>query len=286
MEISVSERKPLISASDLLELLKKNNPVIIDAQSGPDSYARYATQHLAGAIHVDLETELSEKKENAANGGRHPLPDVKKFAALLGKIGIDQSSRVVVYDDKSGAFSAARFWWMMKAVGHEQVQVLDGGLHAAIKVGIPTNNKIPIPQSLPPYKVKEWKRPTVTLEDVVMASTNKKFLIIDVREGYRYRGESEPIDLIAGHIPNAVNIPYLDNLDSEGKFLPANELESLYKKVLDNYPADHVIVHCGSGVTGCHTMLALEETGIKGANLYVGSWSEWSRNNLPLAREE
>jgi len=131
-----------------------------------------------------------------------------------------------------------------------------------------------------------WQLPTADINEVEANAQHEDYLVIDVRENYRYRGESEPIDLIAGHIPGAVNIPFVTNLDAEGLFLSPQTLKSKYETALDNRKADHVIVHCGSGVTACHTLLAMDYAGLEIPKLYVGSWSEWSRNNKPIAVEK
>lgn len=286
METATNKMLPLISAAALLSKINAPELVIVDAQSGKDAFERYAAQHIKGALHVDLDKDLAQKPVNAANGGRHPLPALQQFAKLLGTLGITPASYVVVYDDKSGSNAAARFWWMLRAVGHTTIQVLDGGLKAAIEAGVPITNEITETVTVADYPVNDWQLPTVDLDEVTNATHDAGFLIIDVREAYRYLGESEPIDLIAGHIPNAVNVPYLENLSPDGKFLPAEKLQAIYKSVIGDHDPNKVIVHCGSGVTGCHTLLALEQAGISGTNLYVGSWSEWSRNDLPVANEK
>ena len=271
--------KPFIKATDLQQY---PNAVIIDARGGPDAKDRYAKGHIPGALNIDLETQLSEKEENAKNGGRHPLPKIETFAKLLGELGISNTTQVIVYDDKQGANAAARFWWMMRALGHEKVWVVDGGLQAAIISGISLSTENTKPHQPATYVAKSWQLPTVTLKDVEKASKESNQLIIDVREAYRYNGESEPIDKIAGHIPGAINVPYIDNLNETGEFLSETELKTKYEKILKDKNINDVIVHCGSGVTACHTLLAMEQAGIKGAQLYVGSWSEWSRNELPM----
>jgi len=272
---------PLINAKDIL--LKKKDVVIIDTRSGPDAYTRYNANHLEGAFHADLDRDLSQKSTDPAYGGRHPLPEVKDFAILLGTLGITPSSHVIVYDDKGGANAAARFWWMLRAIGHSRVQVVDGGLEAIISEGLPISSAKQEPVGTSPYPVNEWKLPMATLVDVKSAVKDPEALVIDVREAYRYRGEREPIDLIAGHIPGAVNIPYLNNLTEDGRFRSAEELASMYNDALGGRDPSSVIVHCGSGVTACHTLLALEQAGVKGASLYIGSWGEWSRRDLPIA---
>ncbi|MDH4297963.1 MAG: sulfurtransferase [Cyclobacteriaceae bacterium] len=274
---------PLISPQ---EIYPGTGFVIIDARSGGDARERYAANHLEGALHADLDRDLMRKPTDPAYGGRHPLPEVKDFTVFLGKLGITPSSRVVVYDDKSGANAAARFWWMLRAVGHKYVQVVDGGLDAIMRAGLPMSSAKHEPAAALRYPADSWTLPTVTIDDVASAATNRNALIIDVREAYRYRGESEPIDLIAGHIPGAVNIPYLNNLTDDGIFRSGDELASQYNSVLGTRDPTKVIVHCGSGVTACHTLLALEQAGIKGASLYVGSWSEWSRRGYPIGTGE
>jgi thiosulfate/3-mercaptopyruvate sulfurtransferase len=188
-----------------------------------------------------------------------------------------------VYDDKRGANAAARFWWMMRSVGHTSVQVIDGGLDAMQEAGLPIEKGLvrETREEGTPYPVKGWELPVVDMDEVDKARSSGDAVVIDVREGYRYRGESEPIDKIAGHIPGAVNIPYTDNLDGTGKFHSSESLKEKYKAVADE--RRKVIVHCGSGVTACHTLLALAVAGIDNASLYVGSWSEWSRNPRPIA---
>jgi thiosulfate/3-mercaptopyruvate sulfurtransferase len=277
---------PLISVSEALADIGEKNIVIVDARGGADGYARYTAGHIEGAYFADLETDLSNKKTNAAEGGRHPLPDLKTFGAFLGKIGITPDTTVITYDDKGGANAAARFWWMMKAIGHSEIHVIDGGLQAMIVAGAVPVNTLPSFKNAKPYPVNSWKSAIATIDDVTRAAADPDYLVVDVRESYRYRGESEPIDQVAGHIPGAVNIPYTSNLDADGCFLSSDALVAKYKKAMAGRKPENVIVHCGSGVTACHTLLALEEAEIIGAQLYVGSWSEWSRNDKPVARGE
>lgn len=260
--------------------------IIIDARSGQGAFDRYLKSHLQGALFVDLEKDLSKKPIEPAYGGRHPLPDINEFATLLGKLGITPASHVVVYDDKNGANAAARLWWMLRAVGHKKVQVVDGGLDAIIREGLTMASGTETSEATSVYPADYWLLPTVTLDEVIDKVESEGFLVIDVRESYRYRGEAEPIDLIAGHIPGAINIPYLENLETNGSFRSSGDLNKLYNSKIARRSPSNVIVHCGSGVTACHTLLALEHAGIKGANLYVGSWSEWSRRGLPVATND
>ncbi|MDO3641532.1 sulfurtransferase [Mucilaginibacter sp. L3T2-6] len=262
-----------------------NDPdiVLIDARGGQDSRQRYLGGHLENAIHADLDKHLAAKVTDASQGGRHPLPDVSEFSALLGSWGITPQSHVIIYDDKSAAFAAARLWWMLRALGHEKVQVLNGGLQAANRAGITLNTEEYTPVPVKPYHTHGDYAGTVDIDEAGEAAQDDSRLVIDVREKPRYLGQTEPIDLIAGHIPGAVNLPYILNLDADGKFLPADVLRSLYNDTIGNVAPEDVIVHCGSGVTACHTLLGMAYAGITEPKLYVGSWSEWSRRDLPMA---
>lgn len=275
---------PLIEIND--PALSGANTILIDARAGQNTYQRYLDGHLKNAAFVDLDKDLAAKVTDAANGGRHPLPDIHDFAALLGKLGITPQSHIVVYDDKAGAFGGARFWWMLRAIGHTNVQVLNGGLQAAINAGIPLSTDVYTPALVSPYPVPAQFNGTVDIEEVKIAAHDANRIVIDVREAPRYLGQTEPLDLIAGHIPGAFNLPYFNNLGTDGKYLPASELRKAYDEALGNVPHHDVIVHCGSGVTACHTLLGMEYAGISGPKLYVGSWSEWSRNELPIGTTE
>ncbi|TLV03111.1 sulfurtransferase [Dyadobacter luticola] len=273
----------IITTEQLRSVIENENPVIVDARGGGDARERYQAGHLEHALFADLETDLSEKSANAADGGRHPLPLPATFGVFLGKLGISPERTVVVYDDKKGANAAARFWWMLKAAGHEKVYVVSGGLDSIKNAGLPvTQGEFNVSEATV-YPISDWKWPLVDIDLVSKTSAEKDFMVIDVREHYRYIGESEPIDLVAGHIPGAENIPYTSNLDEQGEFLSPDKLAAKYKEALGDRKPGNVIVHCGSGVTACHTLLALDEAGLSGAALYVGSWSEWSRNDKPIA---
>ncbi|MCZ4408218.1 sulfurtransferase [Cryomorphaceae bacterium 1068] len=273
---------PLLSASDLEALLDSTDLILIDAGAGAPAKESYAKRHIKGAIYIDLNEDLSEIKEDAADGGRHPLPTATDFGNMLGKVGIRQGSHVVIYDDKGGANAAARLWWMLRSIGHEKAQVLNGGLQAAEHQGLPVNDAKDKVESTEAYPVTDWQWPTSTIDEVERSSITRQSVIIDVREAYRYKGESEPIDLVAGHIPGAVNIPLQENLDENGLFLSPSLLRKKYGAILHEYDAT---IHCGSGVTACHTILALVSAGFKIPKLYVGSWSEWSRNGKPIGKE-
>ncbi len=273
---------PLVSANGLhRHLIDNASLVLLDACSGPGARDRYLAQHLTGALFVDLEHDLARPTDDPAHGGRHPLPPVADFAALLGRLGIGRDTPVVIYDDKSGANAAARAWWMLRAAGHNAVQVLDGGLAAAFACGVPTHGGTESPVATEPYLFTAWTLPIASIEEVASASRDGTALIIDVREAPRYRGETEPIDLVAGHIPGAVNLPFAGSLGEDGRFIDGTSLRARYESVTTGRRSDEIFVHCGSGVTACHTLLAFAHAGLPVPRLYVGSWSEWSRNPLP-----
>lgn len=313
--------EPLISAAELERRLTEGSVVLLDARGGPDAAARFAQAAIPGARRVDLESELSAPFTDAAVGGRHPLPDYERFVRLVESWGIGPDSAVVVCDDKGGGNAAARAWWMLRAIGLQKVAVLDGGcqLYPRLTAGNPEVPASAPRSGLPIDRGSgQWQWPLASIDEVERASLTASVteancdnaptqsaaiaaavmtsgtsnantlsasnpLIVDVREAFRYRGDSEPIDLVAGHIPGAMNCPFLENLDSSGKFLSPSDLRTKYQTWLANRcPAD-VIVHCGSGVTACHTLLAMAIAGLPGARLYVGSWSQWSRNNKPMA---
>ncbi len=274
----MSVLSPIIHANELLELKDSKDLIIIDA-SKRDIYEK---EHLKKAQFVDLNTQLSDIKDDASKGGRHPLPKIQDFAQLVSELGIKPESHVVVYDRSFAANAAARFWWMLKAFGHKKVQVLNGGFKAAKEIGYPTDDIGFQFEQSKVQEVSDWKLKTVKIEEVDQLKKQKNFKIIDVRSPERYRGESEPIDLIAGHIPGAINIPYETNLDQNGLFLAPEVLKQKYIKALENTPSGDAVFHCGSGVTACHSILATAYAGLEIPKLYVGSWSEWSRNNMEM----
>jgi thiosulfate/3-mercaptopyruvate sulfurtransferase len=276
---------PIINPQDLALLMLKNKVRLIDARVGANIKEAFQKQHLEGATLVDLEHDLSERRANAADGGRHPLPSIQVFAQFLGKLGIGENTHVVVYNDKNGANAAARFWWMLKAMGHKKVQVLDGGFQAALAQGLPMNGVVVKKyRQKTPYPTQDWQLPLADMQGVEDVARKPHFTVIDVRDAERYRGEKEPIDLIAGHIPGAINIPFSTNLEASGAFLDPDALKKKYEKLFSQRTSDTLIVHCGSGVTACHTLLAMDYAGFEIPKLYVGSWSEWSRNGKEIKK--
>lgn len=273
---------PIIDPEDLLKIKDSSAVVLIDARAGINANENYQKEHLKGARFVDLNKDLATV-ENPAYGGRHPLPSLEKFSKVLAKLRISPKSHVIIYDDKNGSNAAARFWWMLRAIEHEKVQVLNGGLQAAIKTGYPTSSEIENFEPAENYSIPEWKLGIADINEVEKARNSNENIVIDVRDKNRFDGLTEPLDLIAGHIPGAINIPFSENLDENGFYKPAEVLAEKYSKIAGNKNSENIIVHCGSGVTACHTLLAMDYAGLAIPKLYVGSWSEWSRNDRELA---
>jgi len=260
--------------------------LLLDTRRGVGTFHQ---GHLSGALHADLDASLSlalAPGADPAHGGRHPLPSPEQWAAQLGAWGITPDTWVVAVDGSGGGDGAARLWWMLRAFGHQRVSILDGGMPAALEAGLTLayGPARPAPTPAPPYPGDRWLWPTVTMAEVDRLRQDPAWKILDVRSGKRYRGEEEPFDPAAGHIPGALNLPFAENLDAEGRFKSLLALRGLYRDFLGDTPPDHLVVHCGSGVTACHTLAALELAGLGGASLYVGSWSEWCRNPMPQAQ--
>jgi thiosulfate/3-mercaptopyruvate sulfurtransferase len=276
---------PLIEVAELLKIRNNSDVVIIDASNGVNARSNYDKLHLENALFVDLNSQLAEVQEDLSKGGRHPLPSFSLFENSLASLGISEKSHVIIYDQTNSSNAAARFWWMLTAIGHPKVQVLNGGFNNALKQSYPSNNSLNTVKRVGVYKIEKWLLPISNLLEVKQYSMDKSFAIIDVRESGRYLGEFENLDLVAGHIPNAINIPFIGNLDEHGFFLTREQLKKKYGTIFDVYTQDKVIVHCGSGVTACHTLLAMTYAGYQTPSLYVGSWSEWSRSGEEIVNE-
>jgi thiosulfate/3-mercaptopyruvate sulfurtransferase len=267
-------------------LRASSSPVrLLDARPGA---AAFREGHLAGALHADLERALSGATEagfDPARGGRHPLPSPERWAAQLGAWGIGPETAVVAYDAAGGGNAACRLWWMLRAAGHARVAVLDGGLQGALAAGLAsTTDAPPAVEAVVPYPLKGWQRPTVGLDQVERLVQDPAWKVLDVRSRERWRGEQEPLDPVPGRIPGTVNLPFPENLGADGRFKPPGALRRAYLDLLGATPPDRLVVHCGSGVTACHTLLALELAGLDGASLYVGSYGEWCRSGKPLGK--
>ena len=231
--------------------------------------------------YADLDQDLAGPARRG--GGRHPLPEPVDFAAKLERWGIAPDMLVVAYDNMGGAI-AARLWWMLKWMGHERAGLLDGGMQAWEAAKLPLERKAPVIEPTE-YPAGGHCRPVVDLARVERAAATGELRILDARDAARYQGLSEPIDAQAGHVPGAVNAFFRDNLGADGRFLPPGELRALYLERLDGVEPGQACVRCGSGVTACHDLFAMERAGLPGAALYPGSWSEWSQSgSRPVAR--
>jgi thiosulfate/3-mercaptopyruvate sulfurtransferase len=241
----------------------------------------YARGHIPGALFLHLDDDLSGVKDG--RNGRHPLPDPDSFARLMAACGVDAATQVVAYDNEGGIF-ASRLWWMLRWLGHEKVAVLDGGLAGWKRSKRALEETVPVVQ--PRSFTARAQDMAVDVGQVLADLQSDRMLILDARSPERFRGENETLDPVGGHIPGAVNRFYFDNLDDDGCFFkPAAELRAEFAELLAGRPAAHVVQQCGSGVTACHNLLAMELAGLSGSKLYPGSWSEWCADpSRPVAR--
>lgn len=277
----------LIDVDSLREALAAPGIAVLDCRfdlAAPDAGRQaYLRGHIPGARYVDLNRDLSAPV--SATSGRHPLPDPQTLAALFQGLGVAPNTQAVVYDESNGSF-AARAWWLLRWLGHPQVAVLDGGLSAWLREGGATESGEP-PRAAAARSgaVQVHRRAALGTEELIAALESPRTLLLDARAPERYSGAVEPIDPVAGHIPGAVNHPFGTNLRSDGRFLPREELAQRWQSRLGQTSPADVIMMCGSGVTACHNLLALEHAGLPGARLYAGSWSEWIRDpGRPVAR--
>lgn len=255
---------PLITTDELRSILGSVGLYDIrwDLTDPDSSRLRYQEGHIPGAVFVDLDTDLAGEP---GVDGRHPLPGVEEFASTLGRLGISPDTDVVVYDDDAGRY-ASRLWWMLRSIGHERVRVLDGGLHSwegPLEKGSaePVEVQYPVPKGF---------------TGVVSHDQLSGRLVVDARATERYRGDIEPVDPKAGHIPGAINISTNANLQADGRFRDIEELRQTYQDLREP------VMSCGSGVTACHDALAMVAAGLGMPDVYIGSFSEWSRRDLPV----
>ena len=271
------EYTTLISASDLHRHLGNKDWAIVDCRFALDNpeqgRQKYGESHIPGAVYADLNQDLSGPIIPGKTG-RHPLPDIAAISRTLSSWGIDQSVQVVAYDDKDGGMAAARLWWLLKWLGHTKVAVLDGGLTAWQKNGYPVKSGT---EQRAPAEFVARPRPELLVDaDAVRGVSGRAgYQVIDSRALARYKGDVEPIDPVAGHIPGAVCCPFSDNVDQNGYFLPPDALRSRFAGLLDNTPVEQTIFYCGSGVTAAQNILAVAHAGLGDAKLYAGSWSDW-----------
>lgn len=280
----MSEEKILISAPELQQQLKQPDLVIFDVRHDLMNHRlgrqQYMQAHIPGAYFLDNEAELVSPM--TGHNGRHPLPDLLQFKQLMSQYGLTQSSRIVIYDASQGHL-AARTWWLLRWAGFEHVMMLDGGWQAWLAANGVTDSHL----SLPPVPTEHAefsepvlpKMPTVSAADLMVqlqaVGAPAHYTLLDARSAERYRGEHEPIDAVAGHIPEALNRPTTQNLQPNGCFKPAAQLKAEFGALLTEVDPAHVVHYCGSGITACHNLFAMELAALRGSRIYPGSWSEW-----------
>jgi thiosulfate/3-mercaptopyruvate sulfurtransferase len=279
----------LISAAQLQTLQQQVTPLAVvdcsfDLMKPELADGLFEAEHIAGAVQAHLDRDLSTHEGDAVNGGRHPLPPRERVAAWLGSLGIGNSTQVVVYDRNAGNY-CGRLWWMLKWLGHDAVAMLDGGLQGWKAAGGAVTSGLATRPAAASFEVRPALRELVFTDQVVADLGRPTQTVVDARGTPRYRGEVEPLDPIAGHIPGALNRPFTDNFTPEGFFKSPEVLKAEWDKVLAGRSASTVVHHCGSGVSAVPNLIAMELAGHGPTALYAGSWSEWSRTpGLPCAQ--
>ncbi|MCL1633201.1 sulfurtransferase [Luteimonas sp. SX5] len=272
----------LVQAETLADALERHDLAIVDCRfslADTDAGERaHAQSHVPGALYAHLDRDLSDHRKQGQ--GRHPWPDAGDFTAVLGKWGITAQTQVVAYDDGEGAY-AARLWFLLRALGHERVAVLDGGWTRWLALGLPVETQIRSPQ---PVDYEASFDESMLLDATqVQAHLDAGGLLVDARGAERFRGEVEPLDRVAGHVPGAQNRPYPLNL-SDGRFKSREDLAEEFQRLLQGRDPREMVAMCGSGVTACHHLLAMAHAGLPGAKLFAGSWSGWiSDPSRPVA---
>jgi thiosulfate/3-mercaptopyruvate sulfurtransferase len=283
--------RTLITAAQLQDLMgQARPPVLLDcrfdlADTGAGERA-YAGGHLPGAHYLHLDRDLSgpQRDEQGRMRGRHPLPQALDFATLALSLGIDGGVQVVAYDAQGGVY-ASRAWWLLRWIGHAEVAVLDGGLAAWTQAGGALDSALPAREPAPARVAAQVPEAMPTVQANALLAQLGRLTLVDARAAERFRGEVEPLDPVAGHIPGALNRPLALNLGADGRFKPAGQLAEEWRRLLGGRAPAEVVHQCGSGVTACHNLLAMEQAGLAGSRLYPGSWSEWCADPArPVAR--
>jgi thiosulfate/3-mercaptopyruvate sulfurtransferase len=263
----------LVQPETLAIALERKDLVVVDcrfALTDPNAgESAYRQSHVPGAVYAHLNRDLSDF--NRVGAGRHPWPKIGDFLASLSTWGITPESQVVAYDGADGSI-AARLWFLLRVLGHEKAAVLDGGWKRWVSLGLPTGTFVRA--RMPTYYAGAFDASRIVDAAGVGAHLEAGGVLLDARAASRFRGEEEHLDRVAGHVPGATSRPYADNL-VDGRFKPPAQLADEYRALLGGKPADAVVAMCGSGVTACHLLLAMERAGLRGARLYAGSWSEW-----------
>jgi thiosulfate/3-mercaptopyruvate sulfurtransferase len=278
--------RTIVTTDELAALVPSAAVAVVDCRFRLDDSdwgrREYEAAHVPGAIYAHLEHDLSGHRTGL--NGRHPLPDPAVLAQTLSRLGIGLHTQVVAYDQDAGAY-AARLWWLLRWLGHDAVAVLDGGFSRWMREGRPTRpgeeQRAPTPFAGSTHRERVAETSDITR--LISTRGTGAELLLDARAPERFRGEVEPIDRVAGHIPGARNYSYLWNIDGRGQFRPPEWIRSRVERELGAITGDQAVCYCGSGVTACHLILALEVAGLPGARLYPGSWSEWSADtNRPI----
>lgn len=272
--------RTIVSTEILEQHLSSPDWVVIDCRFDLANPAwgrqEFAKAHIPGAFFADLDRDLASPI--TPTSGRHPLPEPDKWRQTVSRWGITPATQVIAYDSTGGSLAAARVWWLLRAYGHNRAAVLDGGFPKWAAENRPVEAKIPPSRPVAAFRGKLDKTGMVTSAELVDLHANPAFRLIDARAAERFRGEIEPIDLVAGHIPGARNRPVAQNLNPDHTFKPAAQLRAEFQEILQGVSPQNAIAYCGSGVTAAHNLLALEIAGLPGARLYAGSWSEWIRD--------
>lgn len=267
---------PLLSVAELAGLNKAGDVLVVDCRfelSDPGKGERdFLAAHIPGAVYAHLDHDLSDLSRKGL--GRHPLPDDARLSAMLSRWGWQPGRRVIAYDDAGGALAAARLWWLLRLVGEREAQVLDGGWAAWRAAGLPVESGEGI-HSAGAVSVSIDHAGVVGLDELQAALARGSVLLLDARGGPRFRGEVEPLDRVGGHIPGAVNRPFAENLTADGHFKTAAMLRAEYGALLGAHAPGQVVHSCGSGVTACHNLLAMEAAGLSGSRVFAPSWSGW-----------
>lgn len=266
----------LVSAAELAARIESSAVLVVDCRKDlgdADSGERaYAAGHVVNAVYADLDTDLSDLGKRGL--GRHPLPDAAAFSRTLSRWGWHPDLPVVAYDDAGGALAAARLWWMLRLVGSNEVAVLDGGIRAWRGQGLAETTTTML---RPPGNVSV-QFDAAALPDyaaIAQGLEEESIVLIDARAAPRFRGETEPLDAAAGHVPGARNRPFSANLDGDGRFKSARQLHEEFIALIGDHAPSHVVHMCGSGVTACHNLLAMEHSGLSGSRVFAPSWSGW-----------
>jgi thiosulfate/3-mercaptopyruvate sulfurtransferase len=278
----------IVAPETLAVAMSRTDVVVVDcrfslADPGAGEHA-WLQGHIPGAVYAHLDRDLSDLTRHGE--GRHPLPEAEAFCGALSRWGIESTDQVVAYDTADGSLAAARLWWMLKLLGHEKVAVLDGGYTRWTTLGLPVESRVKR-RAASRYAGSFDRGRIATAEDVLTRLDESPGWLIDARSPERFRGESEPFDKRAGHIPGAVNRPLGKNFASDGSLRRPADLATEFRSIIDGRAPDQVVLMCGSGVSACQNLLAMERAGLTGARIYAGSWSGWiSDPERPIATGE